>query len=250
MDIRYMISADFGQTYDYTAVAVVERRLVPVGERYQSYYYEQGGSRNGRRVYEVRQNVEQHYDVIRLDRVPLRTSYVKVAKGLVKLLQEFHKAHTEADDYSGGPVTVGLAVDEAGVGKAVRDITVKEIEEGVERGRPHVRFLPVTVHGGTATTTGQGWIHTPKKDLISAGLIAYQNGRLRVGNLRHRDTLEHELSNYRLKQNISSGHAAFEPLRSGQHDDLLFAVCLGCWAWEQGTPRKKHISFPNQILAY
>jgi hypothetical protein len=244
-----MISADFGQTFDFTAVAVVERRLVPVGEPYQDYYYEQGGSRNGRRVYEMRQNVEQHYDLIRLDRVPLRTPYTKVAKGLVKLLKEFHRAHVEAEGYAGQPVTVGLAVDEGGVGKAVRDILVKEIEEGVEIGRPRVHFLPTTVHGGTATTTGQGWIHTPKKDLISAGLVAYQNGRLRVGNLRHRDTLEHELANYRLRQNIATGHAAFEPLRSGQHDDLLFCVCLGVWAWEQATPKKKHIAFANQILA-
>ncbi len=249
MDVRYMISADFGQTYDHTAVAVLERRLTPVGELYQNYYYEQGGSRP-RRIYETRRNVETSYDVIRLDRVPLRTSYTKVAKGLVKLLKEFHRAHTEADDYDGGPVTVGLAIDEGGVGKAVRDILTKEVGESIERGRPRVHFLPVTVVGGTATTTGQGWIHTPKRDLISAGLVGYQNGILRVGNLRHRDTLENELSNYRLKQNIATGHAAFEPLRSGQHDDLLFAVCLGVWAWEQATPKKKHISFPNQILAY
>ncbi len=249
MDIKYMISADFGQTFDHTAAAVIERRLTPVGERYQNYYYEQGGSRP-RRVYETRQNVEASYDVIRLDRVPLRTPYTTVAKGLVKLLREFYRAHTEADDYDGGPVTVGLAIDEGGVGKAVRDILVKEIEESIEMGRPRVHFLPVTVTGGTATTTGQGWIHTPKKDLISAGLVAYQNGLLRVGRLRHRDTLENELANYRLRQNLATGHAAFEPLRSGQHDDLLFAVCLGCWAWEQATPKKKHIAFPNQILAY
>ena len=249
MDIKYMISADFGQTFDHTAVAVIERRLIPVGERYQHYYYEQGGSRP-RRVYEARQAVETSYDLVRLDRVPLRTAYTTVAKGLVKLLQEFHRAHVEAPDYNGQAVTVGLAVDEGGVGKAVRDILVKGIGEGVERGRPHVRFLPVTVTGGTATTTGQGWIHTPKRDLISAGLVCYQNGRLRVGSLRHRDTLENELRNYRLRQNLATGHAAFEPLRSGQHDDLLFAVCLGVWSWEQGTPKNKYISFPNQILAY
>ncbi|MDQ3363281.1 MAG: hypothetical protein M3534_16795 [Actinomycetota bacterium] len=53
-----------------------------------------------------------------------------------------------------------------------------------------------------------------------------------------------------MKQNLATGHAAFEPLRAGQHDDILFAVCLGCWAWEQATPKKKHIAFPNQILAF
>jgi hypothetical protein len=249
MDVKYMIGADFGQTFDYTAVAVIERRLTPVGERYQNYYYDQGRSRP-RRVYEARQAVETSYDLVRLDRVPLRTSYVVIAKGLVKLVREFYRAHVEAEGYDGQAVTVGLAVDEGGVGRAVRDILVKEIGEGVEKGRPRVHFLPVTVHGGTATTTGQGWIHTPKKDLISAGLVAYQNGRLRVGNLRHRDTLENELANYRLRQNLATGHAAFEPLRSGQHDDLLFAVCLGVWAWEQATPKKKYLRFPNQILAH
>lgn len=246
-----MISADFGQTFDFTAVAVIERRLAPVGERYQHYRVEGASlSYAGHKVYEVRQNVEQHYDLVRLDRAPLRTPYTTVAKGLVKLLKEFYRAHIEADDYNGQAVTVGLAVDEGGVGKAVRDILVKEIGEGVEKGRPRVHFLPVTVHGGATTTTGKGWVHVPKRDLISAGLVAYQNGRLRVGKLRHRDVLEGELKNYRLKQNIATGHAAFEPLRSGQHDDLLFAVCLGCWAWEQATPKKKHIAFRNQILAF
>lgn len=251
MEIKYMISADFGQTFDFTAVAVTERRLLPVGERYQHFRIEGASLSNaGRKVYEVRQNAEASYDLVRLDRVPLRTPYTVVAKGLVKLLNELYRAHTEADDYNGQDVTVGLAIDEGGVGKAVRDILVKEIREGVEKGRPRVHFLPVTVHGGAATTTGRGWVHVPKRDLISAGLVAYQNGKLKVGKLRHRDVLEGELKNYRLKQNLATGHAAFEPLREGQHDDLLFAVCLGCWAWEQGTPKEKYTSVPNQMLAY
>jgi hypothetical protein len=79
-------------------------------------------------------------------------------------------------------------------------------------------------------------------------LVAYQNGRLRVGKLRHRGVLEEELANYRLKQNLATGHTAFEPLREGQHDDLLFAVCLGCWAWEYGTKKIEYLSYPNQIL--
>lgn len=132
----------------------------------------------------------------------------------------------------------------------MRDILAKEIKEGVEKGRPRVNLLPVTVHGGATTNIGNGWVHVPKRDLISAGLVAYQNGRLRVGDLRHRATLENELTTYRLKQNIATGHTAFEPLRSGQHDDLLFAVCLGVWAWEQGTKKEKYLRFPNQLLAF
>ena len=58
-----------------------------------------------------------------------------------------------------------------------------------------------------------------------------------AGNLRHRCVLEEELKNYRLKQNIATGHAAFEPLRDGQHDDLLFVTCLGVWAWENAIKK-------------
>lgn len=249
MDIKYMISADFGQTHDYTAVGVTERVLVPTGEPYH-YSYTRGGE-NGpqRRILEARQEVEQHYSLIRLERVPLRTPYTTIAGGLVKLLQEFYQQQTNSSDYRASKVSVGLAIDEGGVGKAVKDIIRKEIEEGLERGKPYVRFLPVTVHGGTNTTTGNGWVHVPKRDLISAGLVTFQNQRLKIGRLRWRKTLEEELANYRLKQNISTGHTAFEPLREGQHDDLLFTVCLGCWAWEQGTRRQEYITLPAPLAA-
>ena len=103
-------------------------------------------------------------------------------------------------------------------------------------------------HGGATTHTGGGFYHVPKRDLISAGLIRYQNNRLRVGKLRYREVLENELRNYRLKQNAVTGHDSYGPLREGLHDDLLFAVCLGCWAWEQSAKKEKYIRYPNQIL--
>jgi hypothetical protein len=256
---KYLISCDFGQINDYTAVAVTERRLVEVGERYQHV----GGEHlppGTRRTYETRQNVEQTYDLIRLDRVPLRTPYTTVAQGIVKLIKEMHRRHAEelGGDIEGAavrhprdssePLRVGLAIDEGGVGKAVRDILIKEMIEGLEKGKPKVRFLPVTVHGGANTTHAGGFYHVPKRDLVSAGLVAYQNGKLRVGKLRYRDVLEEELANYRLKQNLATGNVAFEPLREGQHDDLLFATCLAIWAWEYGIKKIKHLSYPNQIL--
>lgn len=84
---------------------------------------------------------------------------------------------------------------------------------------------------------------------MHAGIVAYQNGALKVGKLRHRGVLEEELKNYRLKQNIATGHAAFEPLRDGQHDDLLFATCLGVWAWERALPKEEYIRFPGEYIA-
>src|SRR5215218_6813020 len=150
--MKYMVSADFGQTTDYTAVAVAKRRLVPTSDKYvhEGERYE-GDLYHGERVpfRETRQDVEQHYDLIRLDRVQLRTSYTQIAKGIVKLVRELNALHRkEGALRPRQPVDVGLAIDEGGVGKAVKDILRDAMEEGIpdRDGEPHVIFLPVTVH--------------------------------------------------------------------------------------------------------
>ena len=241
-----MVSADFGQTHDHTAVAVTERVLSPVGAPYNasiaepSLYARYALAPAARRI-EARQDVEQTYHLVRLDRVPLRTPYTKIAKGLANLVRQLGDRHRRSEGLTDAArVTVGLAIDEGGVGKAVRDILARELE-AIPRDEVRVRFVPVTVHGGSNTTAGNGWVHVPKRDLVGAGLVAFQDGRLKVGRLAHRATLEEELANYRLKQNLATGNVAFEPLREGQHDDLVFAVCLGVWAWEHAVRKVHHV---------
>src|SRR5215211_771595 len=141
--IKYMVSADFGQTTDYTAVAVTKRRLVPTSAKYNATDWRmEGDVYNPERVEyrEVRQDVEQHYDLIRLDRVQLRTSYTQIAKGIVKLVRELNALHRkEGALRPRQPVDVGLAIDEGGVGKAVKDILRDAMEEGIpdRDGEPH-----------------------------------------------------------------------------------------------------------------
>jgi hypothetical protein len=146
------------------------------------------------------------------------------------------------------PVDVGLAIDEGGVGKAVKDILVAALKDGIpdQQGEPHVIFLPVTVHGVANTTASGGYWHVPKRDLVHAGIVAFQNKTLHVAKLRNRGVLEEELKNYRLKQNLATGNAGFEPLREGQYDDLLFATCLGVWAWERAIEKQEYLSFPGE----
>jgi hypothetical protein len=250
--MRYMVSADFGQTTDYTAVAVTRRRLEPTSEKYNATDWRmEGDVYNPERVeyQEVRQDAQQHYDLIRLDRVQLRTPYTQIAKGIVKLVQELNALHRKEDSLRPAqPVDVGLAIDEGGVGKAVKDILIGALEDGVGEGagEPHVIFLPVTVHGGANTTASGGYWHVPKRDLVHAGIVAFQNETLHVAKLRYRGVLEEELKNYRLKQNLATGYAGFEPLRDGQHDDLLFATCLGVWAWERAIEKQDYISYPGE----
>ena len=249
--LRYVVAADLGQANDPTAVAVVERRLVPAGEKHQHTWRDVGGTgfEPERLRFEVRQPVEQFYDVVRLDRVPLRTSYAKVARGLVRLVKEFYEAHVNSGDHDGGPVHVGLALDATGVGRAVAEIVHREVRERIKPGEPHILWRPVVAHGGDSVSAGGGFLRVPKRDLITAGIVAYQSERVRVGNLRHRDTLEQELTNYRLKQNAVSGHDSYSPLREGQHDDLLFATCLGLWTFERGVHKQEYRRWPHAWLA-
>lgn len=79
--MKYMVSADFGQTTNYTAVAVTRRRLEPTSEKYNATDWRlEGDIYNPERVEyeEVRQDVEQHYDLIRLDGVQLHTKYTVI----------------------------------------------------------------------------------------------------------------------------------------------------------------------------
>jgi hypothetical protein len=255
--MRYMVSADFGQAVDYTAVAVTRRRLELVGDKYTHEGTRwQGDLWHGRNVpfSETRQDAEQRYELIRLDRVPLHTPYTTIARDIVKLVRSLGHRHRKEEGLEHRPrveMPVGLVIDEGGVGKAIKDILKEALRDGIPNrdGEPYVDFMAVTVHGGANTSHSGGYWHIPKRDLVHAGIVAYQNGILKVGKLEHRDTLEKELQNYRLKQNLATGHAAFEPLREGEHDDLLFATCLGCWAWERAIDKVEYRAFPSEWIA-
>jgi hypothetical protein len=68
-------------------------------------------------------------------------------------------------------------------------------------------------------------------DFLPVAQVLLQNRRLRISaTLPESRTLVEELLSYRLKQNIATGHVAFEPWRGGQHDDLVLALCLALWA--------------------
>src|SRR5215208_4610085 len=183
--LSYLVCAVFVETNDYTAVAVTRRRLEPTsekclfeGQRWQGDLWH--GSNET--FEEVRQDYEQHYDLIRLDRVQLHTRYTTIAKGIVKLIQELASIHREEEGLRPGqPVDIALAFDEGGVGKAVKDILVGAIRGSLTQPEdPYVLFMPVTVHGGANTTHSGGFWHIPKRDLVHAGIVAYQNGTLKV----------------------------------------------------------------------
>jgi hypothetical protein len=88
------------------------------------------------------------------------------------------------------------------------------------------RLMPVTITGGSAEGSGKAGYTVPKKDLM-AGLTVLLEGReLRIAKgLELGEVLKAELAGMRVKVR-NGGGARME----GEHDDLVIALGLACWA--------------------
>jgi len=218
--VRYWVGADFGQANDYTALAVLERVSVPVGER-------EVVRKTGLLTREkVRVPTHDHKLHLRyLSRPPLRTSYERIADGIVSRLREL-----EPTGAFGERGTIGLVVDATGVGRAVVDMLTERLQAA--KNGPKVHLWPATVTAGQHVTRNGPFMGVPKRELINAGVVALQEGRLKFGaDVPEREQLMEELLAYRIKINLATGHDSYSPWREHGNDDLLFATCLATWAW-------------------
>jgi hypothetical protein len=119
------------------------------------------------------------------------------------------------------------AADRTGVGRAVVDAL-------------RAAGLPWCLWGVTVTSGQQAardrldWT-VPKKDLVGVAQGLLSSGRLRLeASLPLAETLRQELKNFAVKVTLA-GNETFAAWREGQHDDLVFAVALGCWLGETGV---------------
>ncbi len=214
-----LIGVDLGQQRDYTAISVTERTPVRTGEAGTEEYWDpdQGAfdTRHGEKL-------ALEYRVRHLERPPLGTPYTDVVARVVELVKTL----------GGNPV---LAVDATGVGRPVIDMLWKTLGEDLEGTNIYVDRCAVTITGGDSVTKNpDGGLRVPKRDLISATLVLLQNGRLKIADaLPLKDVLVKELLNFRVKINISTAHDSYEAWREGDHDDLVLAVALSCWAGER-----------------
>lgn len=198
--LRFWIGADLGQSHDYSAAVVTER----VGEEIHV-----GG----------------------ISRAPLRTAYTAIAKGLVDKCCEleapgpFHRPQ------------IGLVTDAGGVGRAVADLIRAEIHGRPRPSTPKIRYWPVSATGGavTAVSIGSGAISVPKRELISSAVVAFQQGRLKIGAIPNAELLLEELKEYRQKL-TGRGNLTFEG--GGRNDDLVYALALATWAWSHTRPER------------
>ena len=149
----------------------------------------------------IESGVTSGLQVRHLERIPLGTPYPEQVGHIVKLYSRVKN-----------PV---LVIDKTGVGRPVSDLLAK------------LNPIGISIHGGNEETRdGKNW-HVPKRDLIHGLMISYQNGDIKVSSaLPDADTLTRELTNFKLKVNIKTGHDSYEAWREGVHDDLVLSVAM------------------------
>jgi hypothetical protein len=235
---RYTVGVDLGQSNDPSAVAVMERVVVPP----QTALFAPVGKSPSNRLVEG----DIVYDLVYLKRPKLGTPYDTIAKRVCDLICEL-----EPEGAFGELGQVTLSVDGTGVGRGICDMLDAEFKRrgATSKSVPRVDFRRVSITGSQTSlkrpTRSDGYWSVPKVQLIFPLVAALQQGRVRIAKgIKDRDQLVHELKNYRRVVNINSGNMAFEPWRESDHDDLLFAAALSLWGWQvkrRGTTRLRII---------
>lgn len=96
-----------------------------------------------------------------------------------------------------------------------------------------VNALGVCITGGTVAQVDRNEATVPKRDLVGTAQVLLQNRRLKASRaLPLAATLISELRSFRMKVNIQTGNESFEAWRERDHDDLVLALCLALWTWE------------------
>lgn len=200
MDTNFFVGLDLGQKGDYTAIAVVERWMQAIGEVDPA-------------TYEAR--TRQRLDVRHLARMPLGTSYPDVVDHVTALVRvpELRRRCV-------------LVVDATGVGVPVVDL--------LRQAPIECTLLPVTITGGDHQSRGEGGWRVPKRDLVTGLQVVLERGELRIPeDLSMGRTLVTELMSMQVRIS-GNGHDAYGAFRSGEHDDLVLALGLACWARQFG----------------
>ncbi len=216
---QMIVGVDLGQQRDYTAISVTERAFVPTGREVTERRY---SSVTNRRYAAKVPEIVAEYRVRHLERPPLGTPYPKIVEQVVELVTTL----------GGEPA---LVVDATGVGRPVVDMLKDALMEALEGPPISITTGWITITGGDSVTKNpDGGLRVPKRDLISAALVLLQNGRLKIADaLRLKDVLVREMLNFKVKINIATAHDSYEAWRKGDHDDLVLAVALSCWAGER-----------------
>jgi hypothetical protein len=151
--------------------------------------------------------------VPQLKRYPLGTPYPEIVGDV-------------AGKLSRAPAYTRLILDATGVGRAVVDLVRTHPLLKARRSYLHA----VTITGGDAEARdGPDW-RVPKRNLVGAVQVLLQSQRLKIApDLPETPVLVNELLNFKVKL-TAAANDTYGAWREGQHDDLVLAAALACWA--------------------
>lgn len=193
---RWILAADLGQSFDPTALCVLNHRVVP------------GEWKSDDNARQWCQERSEHFDCRHLERIPLGTSYPAVVQHVASMLTR-------------PPLNAGctLVIDETGVGRAVGDI--------FDSAGLAPKRITITSGAEVSQHDARTW-HVPKGVLISGLDARLHTGELKIAaGLSDAGALAEELKDFQRKVR-DAGRATYAA-RTGAHDDLVLAVALALW---------------------
>ena len=197
----HFVGLDLGQSQDFTALVVLER--VEVKGAFDHVVY----------AHKLKPVLQLRW----LERIALGTAYPDVVERVKTVMRS--------------PALCGrghLVADATGVGRPVVDL-IKAAEIGC-------KLWPVLITGGEVESSGQGFYRVPKRDLIIGLQVLLQKGHLRIAKgLKEAATLLREMREMRVRV-TTTGAEQYGVWRQGEHDDLVLAVALACWAARRVYP--------------
>jgi len=194
---EYFLSLDLGMMSDYTAAVALTKIVEGSGDWSIDP-----------RTKARREKSRTRFEVNRVKRFPLRTSYIDIAAHTQEMfakLQERGKAW--------------LVLDGTGVGVAIVDLFRKM----------NLRPVALTLTGGDQVNWSANAVSVPKKMVIQNLDAQAHSGALIIGESgqEEEEILREELRDFRVGW-TGAGSMTFSH-RSGRHDDILLALAIGLW---------------------
>ena len=184
--------------------------------------------------------VIHYYDIKKIDKYQ-GLGYDEMAERTATLMQN-PKLRMNTD----------LIVDRTGVGDAAVELMQKRglypvsiVFSGGEKPQEHYAEFGKVFKGTQNKLSGAQvleYISVPKKDLVDAGKVMIQQGRLRVAPGRWNEDFKTQLSKFKGKVNEETKKTKYEAETEQVHDDLVVVFLMGSW-WifnrkEKGIPEQ------------
>jgi hypothetical protein len=146
-----------------------------------------------------------------LERIALKTKYMQVVER-VRRVSRCKQLKGKCE----------IVSDATGVGRPVAEM--------LQASKLGGKLLPVLVTRGENESGDDEYCGVPKRDLIVGLAEMMLSGEVHLaGGLQERRALENELKNMEVRQ-IDHAYHQYAAWRRGEHDDMVFAIALACWA--------------------